>query len=184
MSKPESIREEDYLNYLIELARVLIGPASELVVSALSERQECTEEWLIKRTGLKLSVIRKILYELFDTGLVRYRRERDPKTGWYMYYWRLDPESIASMILRRKKAVLEKLKMRLEYEKNNTFFACKIHTNQRYTFDEAFERDFKCSECGEVLEQVDNNYIIKFIEHLIKKIENETKIKRVLIGDP
>jgi len=182
MSRSENqVRFEVYIS---KLARTFVGPVAEPVVLALSERRETTEEWLIKRTGLKLSVIRKVLYELFDVGIVKYRREKEPDTGWFTYYWSLDYENLANVILRRKKLVLDKLKTRLEYEKQNMFFTCPNHPEKRYTFDEAYDRSFKCPECDTVLEAQDNSAIIKFIEDLIDKINKESQLTIISIDDP
>ncbi len=182
MSRSEN--QARFRSYISKLARTFVGPVAEPIVIALSERRETTEEWLIKRTGLKLSVIRKVLYELFDVGIVRYRREKEPDTGWFTYYWSLDYENLANVVLRRKKLVLEKLKARLEYEKQNMFFACPNHPEKRYTFDEAYDHSFKCPECDSVLENQDNSMIIRFIEDLMKKIESESQPTTISIDDP
>lgn len=69
--------------------------------------------------------------------------------------------------IRKKK--LEKLKTRLEREKNNFFFICKNEC-MRVDFDTASEFSFKCPECGEILEQEDNSKKIKDIENEIGKL--------------
>jgi transcription initiation factor IIE alpha subunit len=62
---------------------------------------------------------------------------------------------------------------------------CSLHAPiiQR-TFDEAYDRSFKCPECDTVLEAQDNSAIIKFIEDLIDKINKESQPTIISIDDP
>ena len=177
------LSEEEYSKYLERLADTLLGPPSGIVIRALAERREATVEWLMKRTGLRQNVIRKVLHELFQIGITDYRREKEAETNWFMYYWRVKHESIAEVMLRRRDKMLKLLKLRLDYEKNNMFFVCPDHPEYRLTFDEAYDYSFKCPECGKVLEQEDNKYLIEYLEYLITRLK-EIKPERVIIGDP
>lgn len=45
-----------------------------------------TDEEIAKKTGIKLNIVRKILYRLYDMGLASYKRSKDPETQWFTYY--------------------------------------------------------------------------------------------------
>ena len=39
-----------------------------------------TDEEIAKETGIKLNVVRKILYKLYDLKIANYKRSKDPET--------------------------------------------------------------------------------------------------------
>ncbi len=141
-----------------------------LLVSA--DNKGLSDEDIEKRTGYKQSEIRRVLRLLYENSLAVYRRGRHPETGATRHYWRIDWDNVKIAILRRKKMVLAKLKYRLQYEKENTFYVCPVE-GFRYTFNEAFDYDFTCPRCGSLLEEEDNTHIIRFLEKRIKELEEE-----------
>ena len=69
---------------------------------------------------------------------------------WFIYYWWHEFDLIDEILIEKKKLILQKLRDRLEFEENNYFFLCKNCSNSKikFNFDEAFELNFKCAECG------------------------------------
>jgi transcription initiation factor TFIIE subunit alpha len=122
---------------------------------------------------IRLNTVRKILYKLYDHGLVSCTRVRDEKTGWFIFYWRLQPDQIDAFIRSRKKRALDKLKQRLDYERNHSFFVCKTDSSVRVTFEEAMEGSFKCQKCGSQLQSVENGDMITVLEGKIDRLEAE-----------
>jgi len=57
------------------------------VIDVLLEKGETTEEEIAKELGVKLNVVRKLLYKLYDARLVDYKRWKDEDTNWYSYTW-------------------------------------------------------------------------------------------------
>ena len=160
---------------LMDLIEALAGREAKEVFNYLLEQgKELTDEEISRSTGIRVNAVRKALYSLSELGLISYRRIRDRNTGWYVYYWRINLENIDSILLTRKKEILKKLRERLEYEKGNTFFICE-NEGIRYTFDEAFEYDFRCPRCGGNLVHVDNNEVVEILEKRIKMLEEELK---------
>lgn len=78
--------------------------------------------------------------------------------------------------MEKKKLLQRKLRERLEYEEQNYFFVCKDceEPKDTFTFDEAFELNFRCPECGGKLEAQDNEKIKEFLK---KRIVQNEKIK-------
>jgi len=117
---------------------------------------------------LKLNTVRKTLYKLYSAKLAQFRRIRDKSTGWFIYYWWHEFDLLEEILLEKKKLVQLKLRDRLHFEENNYFFTCKnCNTKIKYRFDEAFDLNFKCPDCGGALEAQDNQSIIIFLKEKI-----------------
>jgi transcription initiation factor TFIIE subunit alpha len=141
------------------------------VVSLLKDDEEITDEYISQKTGLKLNLVRKILYKLYDNHIASYRRERDKNTGWYIYYWRLNPKKIYDVVNRRKMSVLKVLEDRLKYEREHQFYQCEKDENVRLTFEEAMEALFKCPHCGGQLLFKDNSKLINVLSAKIEELK-------------
>jgi transcription initiation factor TFIIE subunit alpha len=160
---------------LMKVARLFGGDDAVTVVNILKMKSEATDEMLANESAVRLNTVRKILYKLYDHGLVSCTRVRDEKTGWFIFYWKLQLDQLDAFIRSRKRRVLEKLKHKLDYETNHSFFICKKCGDVRVTFEEAMESSFRCSKCGGQLESSDNAAVVEFLEKRIKQIEDELK---------
>lgn len=122
---------------------------------------------------LKLNTVRKTLYKLYSEKLAQFRRIRDKSTGWFIYYWWHEFDLLEEILLEKKKFIESKLRDRLQFEENNYFFICKNceDSNMKYNFDEAFELNFRCPDCGDPLEAQDNQAIIEFLKNKIALIQ-------------
>jgi transcription initiation factor TFIIE subunit alpha len=143
------------------------------VVSRLKEDEETTDEEIANETGMRLNAVRKILYKLYDLHLASYRRTRDKQTGWFVYYWILEPERIHGLLRDKKTKVLEKLRQRLLFETENTFYHCNNNGCPRHTFEEAMANAFKCPKCNGQLVHVDNLQIIALLKKQVEVLEQE-----------
>jgi transcription initiation factor TFIIE subunit alpha len=160
---------------LMKVARLFGGDDAVTVVNILKMKSEATDEMLANESTVRLNTVRKILYKLYDHGLVSCTRVRDEKTGWFIFYWKLQLDQLDAFIRSRKRRVLEKLRHKLDYETNHSFFICKKCGDVRVTFEEAMESSFRCSKCGGQLESSDNAAVVEFLEKRIKQIEDELK---------
>jgi len=163
---------------IVEVVRRIFGGVHAKVVRVMleSESKEMRDEEIAKKIGMRVNEVRRVLYELHNKQIATYRKVMDPNTRWYTYYWKLNTENIYTLIKRRKRRVIELLRQRLEYERNNTFFKCtKGERCPIVTFDVAMEHYFKCPTCGAPLEQFDNSKIIELLEKKIAELEEELK---------
>lgn len=164
---------------LIKVANLFGGEEAVTVVTSLKHLGEGTDEIITNdcrdrmKKEVRLNTVRKVLYKLYDHGLVSCTRVRDEKTGWFIFYWRLQPDQLDAFIRSRKKRALDKLKQRLDYERNHTFFLCKTDIDMRITFEEGMETSFKCAKCGNQLESIENAEIIVVLETKIHQLEAE-----------
>jgi len=158
---------------LIKIANLFGGDEAVTVVKSLKKLGEGTDEIIANDCAIRLNTVRKVLYKLYDHGLVSCTRVRDEKTGWFIFYWRLQPDQLDAFIRSRKKRVLDKLKQRLEFERNHSFFTCKTDEDVRATFEEAMESSFKCAKCGKQLDSSDNAELISGLELRVQRLEAE-----------
>lgn len=157
---------------LMKVAVALGEEDAVKVIENLKNAEETTDDELANKTGIRLNTVRKILYKLYDHSLVSLRRTRDPKTGWFIFHWKLQPDQLEGFILSQKRRVLEKLNVRLEYEKNHDFYYCGTAGCRRTPFEEAIEFVFNCSVCGNPLAHYGNE---KIVDNLTTKVEQLRK---------
>jgi transcription initiation factor TFIIE subunit alpha len=157
---------------LMRVASALGEEDAVKLIENLKNADETTDDELANRTGIRLNSVRKILYKLYDHSLVSLRRTRDPKTGWFIFHWKLQPDQLEGFILSQKRRVLEKLNVRLEYEKNHDFYYCNTTGCKRVPFEEAVELVFHCSTCGKSLAHSGNE---RLVERLTTKVEQLRK---------
>ena len=134
---------------------------------------DATDEELANSVKLKLNLVRKILYKLYDYKIASYRRTRDKQTGWYVYYWKVHPERAPRVITNKRKEELKTLEDELVRELENVFYVCTGSEKTRYTFDDATEIAFVCENCNSPLTAFDNAKIIDELKQQIKVLKKE-----------
>ena len=158
---------------LMKVATALGEEEAVLLIETLKNSGETTDDEIANKTGIRLNSVRKILYKLYDHSLVSLRRTRDPKTGWFIFHWKLQPDQLEGFILSQKRRVLEKLKVRLRYEKNHDFYYCNTPECKRIPFEEAVEQVFQCSTCGKALSHYENEQIVKQLNAKVEQLRKE-----------
>jgi transcription initiation factor TFIIE subunit alpha len=145
------------------------------VATVLVNADETTDEEIATKTDLKLNIVRRILYKLHDNNLASYRRIRDTNTGWFLYYWRIDPKKAQALVNRKKKMVLNLLEQRLEHESSNDLYACADKDSSPVPFEEAMNLSFRCPTCNKQLEYVDNKRAISFLRKRVEELRADLK---------
>jgi len=164
--EPQQKPQEDPV--LREILTQIAGERGYEVAKTLMEG-EITDDEVAKRMGMRVNLARKILYELYENRVVSYRRVRDEHSGWYVYYWRIEPERAREYFDNNKRLLLQKLEERLEVERNTMFFGCG-NGDPKLPFEVAAENDFKCPRCGGKLELYDNSNVITALERQIESL--------------
>jgi len=144
------------------------------LVKLLKNKKNVSEFKLADSVKQEVNIVRNMLYRLYNANLVSFIRKKDKKKGWYIYYWTFETRKVKYLLQKIKKKRLQRLKSRLEREKQGQFYTCP---NQcvRLDFDQSTNFEFKCPECGEIIQQEDNAEKIKKIEKEIKELEKELK---------
>ena len=146
------------------------------LVNSLKNKKNVSEFKLAENIKEEVNATRNKLYRLYDYSLVSFIRKKDKKKGWYIYYWTFDTKRIKDLVVSLKEKRINRLKGRIEREKHNQFYTCPTKCI-RLDFDQSMNFEFKCPECGELIEQEDNKEEIKKIEAEIKELEKELKSK-------
>ena len=144
------------------------------IVHFLKNKKNISEFKIAEVIKKEINATRNMLYRLQEANLVSFIRKKDKKKGWYIYYWTFKPKMIKHIVISLKKEKLAKLKDRLKRERSSHFFICQ-NKCIRLDFDQAMNFEFKCPECGEIMNQEDNLENIRVIEEEIKNIKNELK---------
>jgi len=158
---------------LIKVAEALGEEEAVKLIEILKSSDEITDDEITNKTGIRLNSVRKILYKLYDHSLVSLRRTRDPKTGWFIFHWKLQPSQLEGFILSQKRRVLEKLNTRLGYEKNHDFYYCSTPGCKKIPFEEAVELVFRCPTCGKPLMYYDNDKIVHALTRKVEQLRKE-----------
>lgn len=158
---------------LMKVAEALGEEEAVKLIDVLKNSDETTDDEIANKTGIRLNSVRKILYKLYDHSLVSLRRTRDPKTGWFIFHWKLQPDQLEGFILSQKRRVLEKLNIRLEYEKNHDFYYCHTPGCKRIPFEDAVELVFRCSTCGKPLMHYENGKIVQLLTQKVEQLRKE-----------
>lgn len=163
----------EYEDSFVKVAGLLGGNEYVRVARALLNNENATDEEIASATGLKINIVRRVLYDLFGKSLISGIRVRDPKRGWYVYQWRAQPDQVETFLNNKKRKVLQRLKERLKYEESHTFYYCGTLTCKKRTFEEAMELFFRCPECGNFLQPYDNSELIEALKWKIRQLEEE-----------
>jgi len=158
---------------LMKIAEALGEEEATKLIETLKNSDETTDDVIANEAGIRLNTVRKILYKLYDHSLVSLRRTRDPKTGWFIFHWKLQPDQLEGFILSQKRRVLEKLDIRLEYEKNHDFYYCDTPGCKRIPFEEAVELVFRCPTCGKPVMHYDNGKIVQTLTRKAEQLRKE-----------
>ncbi len=147
----------------------IVGEDGMEVISTLNERSASDLE-IAEKTGLKVKIVRKVLYILYDHHFASYVRTRDKDTGWYTYTWTLNLDRSMEIIERKKKEAIKRLEERIKFYEDNPTYECKRGCYE-FTFEGASETKFKCI-CEEPLNYSDPSEKLEDLNLLLQKIKS------------
>ena len=154
----------------VKIAALIGGEEYLKVARALLHSEDATDEEIAGATGLRINIIRKVLYDMFGKALITGIRVKDEKKGWFVYRWRAKQDQVDNFIDNQKKKILDRLQKRLEYEESSEFYHCGNNDGSHVKFDLAVEQFFKCSTCKEPLNMIDNNQVKEALRQKIEQI--------------
>ena len=155
----------------------MIGSDEYLKVSrSLLKSEDATDEEIASSTGLRINMVRKVLYDLFGKGLITGIRVKDERKGWFVYRWRSRHDEVENFIESQKKKILERLQKRYDFENASDFYHCGNSDCNRITFEEALDLFFKCPSCGQVLNLKNNDKVRKSFLKKIDQIKKDVKV--------
>lgn len=147
------------------------------IVDYLKGKTRISEFVIAEELEIEIHKTRFLLYKLLDHNIVSFIRKKDKIKGWYICYWDLNEDMIPYLNEKIKESQLDKLTERLEREERYQFYMCK-NACTRMDFDKAIGFNFKCPECGELMNHQDNQRTIDFLKERIKELEADPDIQR------
>jgi transcription initiation factor TFIIE subunit alpha len=159
-----------------EIVKEVAGEEGIILYKSIKNKQNISEFKIAEAIKMDINKTRNILYKLYHANIISFTRKKDKIKGWYIYYWTFQPKNVDHLISQLKKKKLERLKERLDREKDGNFFTCRSNCI-RLDFEKAMEFEFRCPECGELMYQEDNTKKVEDITKEIIKLEKETKKK-------
>ena len=154
--------------FIRDVVSEVVGEDVMPLVGYLKGKRNISEFTIANDIEIEVNEARNMLYRLHGHHLVTYHRKKDKVKGWYISYWTFNPKRITDLQKHLHLSQMEKLRDRLKKEEQNVngYFLC-ANMGARLEFDDALGYDFKCPECGAIMNQQDNT---KTIEHLRARI--------------
>jgi len=132
------------------------------VYKYLKGKKNISEFVLAEKLETEINIIRNMLYRLYNSNLVGFIRKKDKQKGWYIYYWTFNAKQVKFLLRSLKQRRIEMLSERLVRETGSQFYGC-VDGHLRLNFEKAIEYNYKCPECGRLLELSDNTEKIREI---------------------
>lgn len=150
-----------------EVIRELVGDEAIPLAEYLKGKEHVSEFKVAQDCKVEIHKTRNLLYRLLEHNLVFFHRKKDKIKGWYICYWDLNEKAVPHAKSKIKKNQIEKLQQRLDTESGNMFYMCKSACI-RMNFERAMDFNFKCPECGELMNEQDNTKTIEFLKNRMK----------------
>lgn len=157
-----------------EVVKELVNEEAIPIVLYLIGKTKVSEFIIAQDLNLEIHRARHLLYKLFETNILYFHRKKDKIKGWYICYWDFNEKIIDFLYEKIKVNRLQKLKERLDKESSSTFYMCK-NACTRMDFEKAMEFNFKCPECGNLMDEQNNSRTLEFLQEKIKELDKEVK---------
>lgn len=167
-------KKEDLLKKIVT---ELVSEEAIPIVEYLKGKTRISEFVIAEELEIEIHKTRFMLYKLLEHNIVSFIRKKDKIKGWYICYWDLNEDMLPYLNEKIKEEKLEKLKERLAREESNQFYMCRSAC-ARMDFDKAVGFNFKCPECGEIMNHQDNQRTITFLKERIAELESDPDIQR------
>jgi transcription initiation factor TFIIE subunit alpha len=166
---------DKYEDPFVRISTMIGGDEYLKVARSLLKSEDATDEEIASSTGLRINMVRKVLYDLFGKALITGIRVKDEKKGWFVYRWRSRRDEVENFIEGQKKKILDRLQQRLDYESSSDFYHCGNEDCPRVTFENSLDLFFKCPSCGNVLNLKKNDKSKKAFGYKIDQIKKDMR---------
>ncbi|MGH9909939.1 MAG: transcription factor [Nitrososphaerales archaeon] len=163
----------EYEDSFVKIAGLIGGEEYLKVARALLNTEDATDEEIASATGLRINIVRKVLYDTFGKALITGVRVKDEKKGWFVYRWRAKRDQVDNFIENQKKKILDRLRKRLQYEEATEFYHCGNQDCPRVSFEQSVEMFFKCPNCKGLLNMVENSKVKQALRQKIEQISRD-----------
>lgn len=163
-----------------DTVREIVGEDAIKVVEYLKDKKNISDFKIAEKVKSDIHEIRNILYRLYNYHLVTYYRKKDRQKGWYISYWTFNKNRIKDIMVQLYYSKIAKFTERLRVEEDNkgNFYLCP-NACVRVNFEKATDFEFKCPECGSILNLQDNSKTIEFLQNKLKEIKMSNGFSKV-----
>lgn len=152
----------------------LVGAHAMPIIEFLKGKEKISEFIIAEELNMEINEARNILYKLLEHNIVSFLRKKDKIKGWYICYWDFNPHMIPHLKHKLFVAKRDKLVDRLKAEESGQYYICKFACT-RLTFEGAVEQNFKCTECGTIMQEQDNTRTKEFLRERISELDKQVK---------
>ena len=165
---------------IYEIVKEVVGEDSVKVVEFLKDKKNISDFKIAEKVKADIHEIRNILYRLYNYNLVTYYRKKDRQKGWYISYWTFNKKRIKDLVVQLHYSKMAKFTERLKVEEANkgNFYLCS-NACVRVNFEKATDFEFKCPECGNILNQQDNSKTIEFLQGKIQEMRKSNGFSKM-----
>jgi transcription initiation factor TFIIE subunit alpha len=157
-----------------DVVKELVNEEAIPIVLYLIGRTKVSEFVIAQDLDLEIHKARNLLYRLLEHNVLYFHRKKDKIKGWYICYWDFNEKIIPFQLEKIKTQKLAKLKERLDKESSSTFYMCK-NACTRMDFEKSMEFNFKCPECGELMDEQNNVRTVEFLKERIAELDKDLK---------
>jgi len=163
-------RRTQTVKLIEDVVTELVGAEAIPIIMYLRGKTHVSEFIVAEQVGEEIHRTRNILYRLLEHNIVYFKRKKDKIKGWYICYWDFNEKVIPHLKQKIIQNKIDKLRQRLGKENTNTFYMCR-NACIRMDFDKSVDFNFKCPECGEIMQEQDNTRTIEFIKEKLRQLE-------------
>lgn len=116
----------------------------------LNKFGELSEFKLAKLLREDINSVRTKLYHLQQHNLLNSRKRKSEESGWYVYYWSLNPKGFRDMGAELVKARLREVEEEIEKLQRENQVVCP-NGCLSLSNEDALEMNYQCCECGALL---------------------------------
>jgi len=160
-------------NKVNDTVKEVIGEDSLRIIEYLKDKKNISDFKIAEKVDRDIHEVRNILYRLYNHNLVSYYRKKDRQKGWYISYWTFNKKRVKELLDKTSREKLSKYTQRLKDEEANfgNFYLCP-NACVRVGFEKAVDLEYRCPECGSILNHQDNTKTIDFLRSKIKELQS------------
>jgi len=133
------------------------------LIEILKSRSEVSEFELAKLLHEDINSVRNKLYRLQHQNLIQFKKKKDEKKGWYVYFWTLRPERFKYLYKEILESELKRLDKRLKKERESGSYECP-NKCVVLGLEDALGSNYQCPDCGATLTSCDHSRLVAKME--------------------
>lgn len=163
---------------LKELVTKISGKDTAIIVDIIAGGKPVNEFKIAEKLKLTINQTRNILYKLLAQSIVYSIRKKDVKKGWYIYSWAINYQKSMEKLTEMKKKEINQYEHLLQSRQSKRFYVCPAECIE-VSDENAMLHDFKCQECGQLLQFKSFEQEIQDLKAKIEQARGEIAIIKV-----